>query len=417
MASGQPVDLARVELEVRAAVLRETARRLESVLNRAGLALGGCGSRKGTQTREVISMLGPLQLRRDYFHGWTGQGEQRGVYPLDEALGLIGRYTPGAARLISRLAAQMTFAELEDTLKESAGLSLDPRGMHRLLEQTAPRMAGARREQAEPLRAGTTLYLELDGTGIPMRKDELAGRPGRQADGSARTREVKLGAVFTQQGVDEDGHPLRDPESTTYVGTLDDADEVARLLRAEIQRRGGHAAVRMAAIADGAPWIWERFRQIAPDAIMILDFYHAGEHLTRLARALDGENELAVERRCARWRDALKQSRLQLVLDEAIAARPRHGPRRDAVDAEIAYFENNRSRMDYLSYRQAGLYFGSGVVEAGCKTVIGSRLKQSGMFWSESGAQGMLGLRCIYKSGLFSSAWINAYPMPLPVAS
>jgi hypothetical protein len=290
--------------------------------------------------------------------------------------------------------------------------------MHRLLEQTAPRLAVARREPAMPLRPGTTLYLELDGTGIPMRKEELAGRPGRQADGSARTREAKLGAVFTQQGMDEEGHPLRDPESTTYVGTLGDADEAARLLRAEIQRRGGHAADRMVAIADGAPWIWERFRQIAPNAIMILDFYHAGEHLTRLARALDGEDELAVERRCARWRDALKQSRLQLVLDEALAARPRlRGMRRDAVDVEIAYFEHNRSRMDYRAYRLAGLYIGSGIVEAGCKTVIGSRLKQSGMFWSESGAQGMLGLRCLYKSGLFSSAWNNAYPLHAPVAS
>lgn len=144
-------------------------------------------------------------------------------------------------------------------------------------------MAEARREEAKPLRPGTTLYLELDGTGIPMRKADLAGRPGRQADGSARTREAKLGSVFTQQGVDADGHPLRDPESTTYVGTLGDADEIARLLRAEIQRRGGGSGVRMVAIADGAPWIWERFRQIAPDAVMILDFYHAGEHLTRLA--------------------------------------------------------------------------------------------------------------------------------------
>lgn len=402
---------------MRAAVLEETARRLECVLNRAGQPLVGPGSRKACQTREVISLLGPLRLRRDYFHGWTREGRQRGVYPLDEALGLIGRYTPGAARLISRLAAQMPFAELEDTLKESAGLALDPRGMHRLLEQTASRMAEARREGVKPLRPGTTLYLELDGTGIPMRKADLVGRAGRQADGSARTREAKLGSVFTQQGVDADGHPLRDPESTTYVGTLGDADEIARLLRAEIQRRGGCSGVRMAAIADGAPWIWERFRQIAPDAIMILDFYHAGEHLTRLARALDGEDELAIERRCARWRDALKHSRLQQVIDEAIAARPRHGPRRDAVDAEIAYFEHNRSRMDYLVYRQAGLYIGSGVVEAGCKTVIGSRLKQSGMFWSESGAKGMLGLRCLYKSGLFSSAWDKAYPMPMSVAS
>jgi hypothetical protein len=308
-----------VEIAFRESVLHEAKQRLEAVLNQADRNLAAPGQNKGQQTREVLSLVGPLQLTRSYRHGWTEQGEQMGFYPLDEVIGLVGRYTPGAARLITRLAAQMPFAELEDTLRESAGLQVDARSMHRLLEETAPQLAGAQRSP-EPALSGTvtpTLYLELDGTGIPMRKDELVGRAGRQPDGTARTREAKLGAVFMQKGVDEEGHPMRDPDSTTYVGTLGGADEIAEQLRSESLRRGMAQAKRVVAIGDGAAWIWERFRQLAPAATCVLDFYHACEHLGRLARALDGADELAVERRCKRWRADLKESRLQRVLDEA----------------------------------------------------------------------------------------------------
>jgi hypothetical protein len=314
----------------------------------------------------------------------------------------------------------MPFDEIGDTLWESAGVRVEPRSMHRLLQRTAPALAAAMgrlgttpgKEEGGKKEAIPTFYLELDGTGLPMRKEALTGRVGRQADGSARTREAKLGVVFTQHKVTEEGEPVRDPKSCTYVGTTGGADEVATRLRCECRRRGIATAGEVVALGDGAAWIWERIRQITPQAVCILDFFHASEHLQALARALDGPDEIAVERRCVRWRDALKQSRLQDVLDEAVRDRPRSGVRRAATMEEIGYFENNRSRMDYRRYREKGWFIGSGVVEAGCKSVIGSRMKQSGMFWSEAGGEAMLGLRCVYKSNLFQSCWNTAYPAP-----
>lgn len=418
--AGGKIDLAATEVALRAALLGRGAQMLQQALEEAAPHLSGMGQCKGTQTRDMITLLGTIRVQRPYYHGWTPQGERRGTYPLDEALGLNGRYTPGAARLITRMAAQMPFEEIGNALWESSGVRVEPRSMHRLLQRTAPAVAAAMGmlgaipdpEEGEEQEEIPTLYLELDGTGVPMRKDALAGRVGRQADGSARTREAKLGVVFTQHEVTKDGEPVRDPKSCTYVGTTGGADEVAARLRREGLRRGIATAGEVVALGDGAAWIWERIRQIAPQAVCILDFYHASEHLQALARALDGPDEVGAESRCVRWRSALKQSRLQDVLEEARRDRPRSGVRRAAAMAEIGYFENNRSRMDYRRYREKGWFIGSGVVEAGCKSVIGSRMKQSGMFWGEAGAEAMLGLRCVYKSNLYQYCWNTAYPAP-----
>ncbi len=142
-------------------------------------------------------------------------------------------------------------------------------------------------QESEPV---PLMYLSADGTGVPMRKEELEGRQGKQADGSAKTREVKLGCVFLQTQIDAEGHPVRKEASTTYVGSFEVAAEFGLLLRQEARRRGLAKAGKVVFLGDGAAWVWELARVNFPGAILILDFYHALQHVHGLVEALWGKD-------------------------------------------------------------------------------------------------------------------------------
>ena len=258
------------------------------------------------------------------------------------------------------------------------------------------------------------LYVSNDGTGLPCRPEELRGRPGRQPDGTALTREAKLGCVFTQTTTGRDGEPLRDPDSTTYTATMGDCRGSGEQLRAEALRRGLARARTVVFLGDGAAWIWENARIFFPSAIQILDFYHAVEHLGALARALFGEGDLATARQRA-WASELKRSNARAILARAarlLAANPAIPAQRiEDAQREIAYFTTHLKRTRYGHFRRRGFFIGSGVVEAGCKTIIGRRLKQSGMFWGQAGAENILQLRCLVKSPHFEAAWQARRPI------
>jgi hypothetical protein len=261
------------------------------------------------------------------------------------------------------------------------------------------------------------LYVTCDGTGTPMRREDLQGRKGKQDDGSARTREAKIGCVFTQTDMDsnglplrdEEGSPLRDPDSTSYVGTYQGCRQIAVLLHQEARRRGLDRAKRVVFLGDGAAWVWENARQTFPDAIEILDFYHACEHVGELALAITDKNPQQSAELRQGWCHEMKRSSPASLLTESralLAANPMWAEDKiKAIQGQINYLESHSSRTLYGRYRQEGLFIGSGVVEAACKTVVGRRLKQSGMFWSQTRAENILSMRCLVLSPHFDSAW------------
>jgi hypothetical protein len=130
------------------------------------------------------------------------------------------------------------------------------------------------------------LYVEVDGTGVPVRASETEGRQGKGLDGQAGTREVKLARFFTVSRLDGDGHPVTDPGSCSYVATFDGKDALARLVKAEYLRRGGEHFRQVVALGDGAAWIWNMAGDLYPHATHITDTYHAREHLHDLASHL-----------------------------------------------------------------------------------------------------------------------------------
>ena len=265
----------------------------------------------------VHTLFGTITLRRRYFHHANSHS---GRAPLDLILDLSEHYTPALAKLICQASANAgdSYQEAAGILTVFTGLKLDSRSFHRLINRLTPELTAAL-----PTLAPTTstkpipiLYLENDGTGVPSRAEELTGRKGKQPDGSARTREAKLGCVFTQTTTDADGYPMRDPDSTSYVGTMGDCRESGEQLRAEAIRRGLALAQIVIFLRDRAAWIWENARLFFPTAIQILDFYHAVEHLGVLARALFGDGEFGTAQQSI-WASELKRSDVHGILEQA----------------------------------------------------------------------------------------------------
>lgn len=406
-------NLEAVELGLRQALLQDGRALLEQLVQSVAAGLPGAQALKGEKRhldrpRNVETIFGAIKLSRDYFYS---PKDQQGRCPLDDALGLINGTSPGLVRLASRAAAREGFEAASDDLKELAGIHIDGRQIQRLTARSGPKIATQLKltspeVQAKPM---PICYVEADGTGIPMAAKELKGRKGKQLDGTAKTREVKLGCVFSQSQTDEDGRPMRDYQSTSYVGTLDSVSSFAPLLRDEARRREIGRSQKVVFIGDGAAWIWELARTHFPSAILIVDFYHMMEYLHELSHLLYGKDTPWADRMKDQWKEQMEKDEVQSVID---AMKKRAEQLEDIsadmlqkIQGKIGYLENNRDKMQYGTFRQQGLFYGSGVVEAGCRAVIGKRLKQSGMFWSQPGAQNILALRCALMSNRWDECW------------
>ncbi|MGO8699497.1 MAG: ISKra4 family transposase [Limisphaerales bacterium] len=394
---------------------QDGCRLLEDLLQDPALEIPGNQGRAGEKLhpdrpKEMLTVLGPMSLKRGYFYqpASGGQAQGQGRCPLDEALGLIDGYTPGMAKMMCRAGAMASGYEAASAdLKAYAGLEVEGRQIQRMVNLMADDIHahGQKAEPFQEVKPVEVFYASVDGTGVPMMAEEVQGRAGKQEDGSAKTREVKLGCVFTQQSTDDEGQPLRDPASSTYVSSFACAPDFGPLIRAEALRRGMALATMVVLLGDGAAWIWEIARTCFPFAAQIVDFYHALEHLTALTDLLFGTKSVLSKEYQARWRAYLEVDQVAALIREANTWILQLGCEAKAAGKALGYFENNQSRMLYGTFRDKGYFIGSGVVEAGCKTVIGRRVKQSGMLWSLTGAGKVLAIRCAVMNHDFDGFW------------
>jgi hypothetical protein len=324
--------------------------------------------------------------------------------------------------MVGGAAALVSFAESSELLDELAGISVDPKAVERTAEALGREIAQDERAVvlATPPTA-PTLYLGMDGTGVPMRAAELAGRAGKQPDGSARTREVKLVTVWSAEGRDVQGIPVRDPGSVSYSAAIESAathDTDATLsafagrVEREAHRRGFDAASRQVVLGDGARWIWNLAGELFPDAVGIVDLFHAKGHLSEVAKDLYGAGSDRAQWWAAQRHDELDEGRL----DDLLAALDVHVGSSDEARKCLDYVTNNRERMRYPAFRAQGLCTSTGVVEAGCKVAIGTRLKRAGMHWSVAGADAIIALRCCRLSGRFEAFWHRRRQAARPAA-
>ena len=367
------------------------------------------------RAKGFLSMLGETEVSRPYYlckHCSTGQS------PVDRDLDIEKKeHSPGVRRMEAFVGQAAPFKNGREQLKVLAGIEVTVKSVERTAEETGADIAALQQREIDrfkqlklPVIVGKKIpfmYVEMDGTGINVTKKETVGRQGKIAGKPAHTREVKLGAVFKQSGWDMEGYAIRDPDSTTYVGAIETAEEFGHRIYAEAWNRGWANAEKKVVIGDGAAWIWNLADQHFPGAMQIVDQYHAREHLWELARKLYPNDE-------ARQKDWMKihqplldngkMKKLTVALRAIAAANPAVA---EKFRTESDYFHRNALRMRYPKFRRLHLFVGSGVIEAGCRTVIGERLKKSGMFWTVSGANKIIALRCCYLNGRFEDHWEN----------
>lgn len=375
-------------------------------------ACGQMACYAGRCNKSFDSALGVLTLGRAYYHCASCKA---GFFPRDRELGLEGTsLSPALTRMIGAVGAMVSFEEGHQLIEELAGIHVTAKQVERGAEALGAEIALDERLHAEPIDHDgplpSTLYLGLDGTGIPMRASELTGRAGKQPDGSAKTREVKLCVVWSAEKCDNQGIPVRDEGSVTYSAAIESAarrdtdetpsDFAARVVR-EMLRRQFSKVTRRVVLGDGAPWIWNLASEHAPDAIQIVDLFHAKEHLSNVGKSIYG----AASDLAKAW---AKERHAQLdegPFDDLLAAVRTHANANEDARKCVAYLEENRHRMRYPEFRAAGLCVSTGVVEAGCKVAIGTRLKRTGMHWTLCGANAIIALRCARLSGRFEDFW------------
>jgi hypothetical protein len=414
------LDLEASEMAIRAAMHEVGGMVLEKLLNSAGgdyqgavvqCTAGHEASFVDYRSKAVTTVLGAVNIKRAYYYC---DECRQGVLPRDEQLDIMGTsFSPGVRRLMGRVGGKESFNEGREDLEELAGIKVKTKAVERIAEGIGEQLevlgqserAQAVAENVVPLKSLAKLYISFDGTGVPVVKRETAGRRGKAENGEARTREVKLGCVFTQTGVDEKGLPQRDETSTTYVGAIEPASAFGWRIYGEAARRGLRRAAQVIVIGDGAPWVWGIADEHFPGATQIVDLYHAREHLAALSKLVYGLGTSKAKH----WSEArlaqLDAGEVAGVLLSMRRLRPAGAEAQEQLRKTIHYFENNGDRMRYAEFRRQQLFVGSGVIEAGCKTIVGQRLKRSGMRWSLRGANAIIALRCAQLSGRWEEFW------------
>lgn len=417
------LDLEAIEMLVRSVMHQAGAAALTRLLEFAAPASEqrtiacSCGHQahyRERRSKPILTAVGKVEVSRPYYlcpHCHTGQ------FPADVELDIENtELSPGVRRMQAVVGQEAPFDRGRQQMKLLADLEVTTKAVERTAEAIGEDIAVGEQKEIQramqldlPMVVGEPvpiLYVQMDGTGIPVVKKETAGRQGKTDGQPSHTREVKLGCVFTQTAWDKEGYPIRDPDSTTYTGAIETAEEFGKRIYLEAWKRGWSRAQKKVVVADGAEWIWNLAEQHFPGAVQIVDLYHARQHLWELARKLHPNDEvnqkLWIKRHQRRLLDKGKIQKLVLSLRSTDSTNQEV---MEKIRTEADYFERNAARMRYPKFRRQHLFVGSGVIEAGCKTVIGSRLKQSGMFWTVRGANAIVALRCCHLNGRFEDYW------------
>lgn len=417
------VDLEASEMTIRAASHRIGGRLLEKLLNADGGRYQGscvpCG--QGHRARFVefrnkalLTVLAPVEVRRAYYHC---EACGAGIIPKDRELDIVyTSFSPGVRRMMGQVGGKEAFEEGRKDLEVLAGLQVNTKAVERVSEALGAQIEQQNQKEQTQILSGKVvcfaspsaipnLYVAIDGSGVPVVARETEGRKGKDPTGKAKTREAKLGCVFTQTRVDEEGYAVRDEESTTYVGAIEEAEFFGRRIYAEAIRRGLLHARRVIVLGDGAKWIWGIVEEHFPGALEIVDLYHAREHLEKVAKLLYGTKGAECQAWISARRDELDKGKVEAVIAAISKQQVRGSEAQEELNKEKEFFGGNAERMRYGKFRSQGLFVGSGVVEAGCKVIFGQRLKLSGMHWTVRGANAIIALRCCQLSGRWEEFW------------
>ena len=350
------LDLEAVEMATRAGLHRAGAALLTALLAERGCPASRAACTCGAQARyhdqrpkRLLTALGPVQWERAYY---VCPHCQQGQIPRDRELDVEGtECSPGVRRMMALVGAETSFDKGREQLDLLAGIEVTAKAVERHAEAIGADIAA--REQEEIRRAkqlelpevcapaAPVIYIEMDGTGLPVVKAETEGRAGKIEGQPARTREAKLGCVCTQTTTDQEGRPVRDEDSTSYTAAIEPAEQFGLRLYTEAWRRGWSRAKIKVVLADGAVWIWNLADQHFPGAIQIVDLFHARQHLWELSAKLFPNDERERKRWTVRAIDRLDRGKIEALVKILRELHPPHAELSKTVINEADYFERN----------------------------------------------------------------------------
>lgn len=365
----------------------------------------------GSRPKHMMTILGPVDIRRLYYYDASCK---RGYSPFDKVLDIEGvMFSPGVRNMMAYVGAKEPFRQAHEDLLRLAGLEIPAKSIERLCSTIGEQVETYQwhctpnsdlRMLGKGLRH-ETLYIAYDGTGLPVLKRETVGCKGKGADGVPKTREMKVGCVFTQTCVNEEGYAVRDESSTSYVGACENAETFQWRILHHARVRGLDQAHRVCVLGDGAPWIWNIADEHFPMAYQIIDLYHARQCYIKVGKLFFPEKSKELQRWIQKRERELDKGDTKAVVRALECLQSRSKKAKKIRDNAVKYFRKNAHRMRYAYFRSKGLFVGSGVVEAGCKTVVGQRLKRSGMHWSIRSANNIVALRCLFLGNQWDDFW------------
>jgi len=331
-----------------------------------------CGKpmvRRVREWRQVLTVLGPVQVRRRYVLCRRCHWHVR---PVDAWLGWQGGFSPVVEELVAWECSLLPYREALGSLKKLAGVEVSVLGAQRIVARW-----GKQRLRLAPYaeRVDRDLVIEIDGTKAHLEEG---------------WKEIKVGACFSWDRAD----PEADPEAVSYTADWESAQQFRETLWQEALARGAPAARSQAVIGDGAPWIWEMASHLFPYAVQILDWYHLTQHLWTAGKVVHGEGTPETAMLVESWKTEVWEGRSEAVEEHLRQLVVAGKDDKDNTLRRCAdYLQTHQARLRYHLFPAMGWPIGSGVVEGACKHVVGLRFKRQSTRWSKAGARAVLHLR------------------------
>lgn len=355
-----------------------------------------CGNQAefhGYRDRWVRTLCGDIRVKRAYYHC---ESCHSGVSPWDKLQGLNERiWSPGLKALVGELCARLTYTDASQLLERVLGFSVEESSQQDIVSDLGTRL---RAEESKLIEG----YFDQDEEILPEASaDRLyVCMDAAKAHTGGAWHDIKTGVIFA--GVKPDASSSREIDKMSqarYVAVQESSEEFGKRLYARAALSGMAGAREVVTLGDGADWIWNQAAMHFAGSVEILDYYHACEHIWSFATARYGEGSAARKRWAQTHCRKLKTSGPASLLRSLRRYRPKTSEQAEVLRLELGYFESHRHRMNYPKYRAKGMMIGSGPVESACKVVVGQRLKQSGMRWTQPGADNILALRTAVMSG------------------
>ena len=419
LSGSQALDMDAIEVAVRQELRRVGGRMVEGALAERVLACEeepprcphcGCRMEREQRQRCLVGLVGLYAWTRGYYRC---RHCQTYVIPADIALGVgPGALSPALSRIAAMQAAQVSFGSAAGSINETLGTELAEADVYRTAEAL-----GAVAE-AEAVAATTVVPV----TPVKPASDTLLiGADGTTTFTDGAWHEVKVGVVAALGPAckpdPDDGHPRLVVGEKAYCAFAGSADDFFPRLAALARTAGwGHPAIRtVVAIGDGSPWIWKRlaaFRQPDVERVEVLDYIHASQHVWDVASAVYGPGSFDAHAWAEPLCDQMKDKGPDPVLAALRKLRPRTPTASTVVANALEYLSTHATagRMDYPRFTAQGLPIASGIVEAGCNSVVCQRTKGAGKRWRRLGAQTILNLRCLRLSPSRWTAFFRGHP-------